>query len=326
MSVPVPPSSTTADHARRRAATTSIVVNVCLFGLKATVGVLTGSVALWASAADSLLDLMASVFAYVGVRVGGRPPDDTHSYGHAKFESLSSLVQLAMLFVTVGVIGAEAWGRLFGEPSIQTPLAGVAVIAVALVVDLWISRLLTRTARETGGSHALEADALHFTTDVWSNAAVILGLLAVRFGFPLGDPLAAFVVAALVAFTAVELLRTTVGTLTDRAPDPEVVARLHEAIASLPEVIAHHTLRARHVGQHITMDVCIEVDPTLDLHTAHDLSHVLQELLREAVPEVSDAVIHVEPAGHPPHQDTAHHSHGYHALPRPPERTDDGPR
>lgn len=304
------------DRARRRAAGTSIAVNIGLFVVKAVVGVATGSIALWASAADSLLDLSASVFAYVGVRVGGRPPDATHSYGHEKFESLSSLVQLAMLFVTVGIIVGEAWGRLFGEPSIRTPLAGVAVIVVSMVVDLWMSRRLSRTASETGGSQALEADALHFATDVWSNIAVIVGLLAVRAGFPLGDPLAGFVVAALVAVTAVGLLRQTIGALTDRAPAPEVVERLHGAIRSLPEIRDHHTLRARQVGQRIYLDVCIEVDPTLDLHTSHDLSHALQRTLREVVPEVADAIIHVEPAGHPAHQDDAHHSHGYDALSR----------
>lgn len=331
--MPAPPTTeVTAPRARRRAATTSIGVNVGLFALKAVVGVLTGSIALWASAADSLLDLTASVFAYLGVRMGDRPPDQTHAYGHQKFESLSSLVQLAMLFITVGIIAAEAWGRLFGEPSIQTPLAGVLVIVVALVVDLWVSRLLSRTAAETGGSHALEADALHFATDVWSNVAVIVGLLAVRAGFPLGDPLAAIVVAILVAVTAIGMLRHTVGALTDEAPDAEVVARLHRVIASLPEIHDHHTLRARQVGQRITMDVCIEVDPELDLHTAHDISHALQALLREAVPEVSDAMIHVEPADHPTHQDEAHHSDGYDALPHPEavhpptEDTADGPR
>ena len=307
-------TGTGADRARRRAAATSIGVNVGLFGLKAVVGVLTGSLALWASAADSLLDLTASVFAYVGVRVGSRPPDDTHAYGHEKFESLSSLVQLAMLFVTVGVIATEAWGRLFGAPVVETPLAGVAVIVVSLAVDLWVSRLLSRTAEETGGSQALEADALHFATDVWSNLAVIVGLVAVRLGLPVADPIAAFVVAVLVAVTAVGLLRQTLAALTDHAPDAEVVGRLHGAIEALPEVVDHHTLRARQVGQRIYLDVCVEVDPTLDLHTAHDLSHVLQRHLREAVPQVADAVIHVEPADHPIHQDADHHAHGFDAL------------
>lgn len=324
MAASSPPDSD-APRVRRRAAATSIGVNVGLFGLKAVVGTLTGSIALWASAADSLLDLTASVFAYAGVRMGDRPPDVTHAYGHHKFESLSSLVQLAMLFITVGIIAAEAWGRLFGEPAVETPLAGVVVILVALVVDLWVSRMLSRTAAETGGSHALEADALHFATDVWSNLAVIVGLLTVRLGFPLGDPLAAFVVATLVAVTAVGMLRHTVGALTDQAPDADVVAALRRVIMSLPEIRDHHTLRARQVGQRITMDVCIEVDPELDLHTAHDISHALQAMLREAVPEVSDAIIHVEPAGHPAHQDEAHHSHGYDALAQSSEDTADGP-
>lgn len=312
----------TADHAsdavvaraKRRAATASIVVNVGLLVMKVTVGLLTGSIALWASAADSLLDLSASVFAFVGVHVGARPPDETHAYGHEKFEAVSSLVQLAMLFITVGVIASEAWQRLVGEPSVETPLAGVVVILVALAVDLWISRYLARTARESGGSLALEADALHFATDVWSNIAVIIGLLAVRFGAPIGDPLAAMVVAALVAVTAISLTRNTLGVLTDRAPDEDVILALNAAIRELPDVVDHHTLRARMVGSRIFLDVCVEVDPEMTFAESHDLSHELQDRLREAVPAVADAVIHVEPADHPHHQDHAHHRHGYDVL------------
>ncbi|MBW3620534.1 MAG: cation diffusion facilitator family transporter [Actinobacteria bacterium] len=301
---------------KRRTASLSIAVNVLLLALKAVVGVMTGSVALWASAADSLLDLTASTFAYIGVRVGSRPPDDTHAYGHEKFESLSSLVQLGLLFVTVGVITAEAWDRLRGQPGVETPAYGIAVIVLSLAIDVWISRRLQRVARETG-SQALRADALHFSTDVWSNVAVLVGLAAVASGVPLGDPLAAFVVAALVAVTAFELLRDTAGVLTDAAPEPEVVRRLDEAIASFPDVRDHHTLRARIVGARIFLDVCVELDPSLTFQRAHDLSHEMQETLRAAVPEVADAVIHFEPAGHPRAQDAAHHAHGFGALSPP---------
>lgn len=314
------PRRTTAtpsdDDARRRhgAALSSILVNVVLLAAKVVVGLWTGSIALWASAADSFLDLTASSFAYAGVRIGARPPDRTHAYGHGKFESLSSLVQLGLLFVTVGVIAYEAWQRLIGEPSVRTPLAGVALIAVSLLVDLWISRRLTRVARETGGSEALEADALHFATDVWSNLAVIVGLLAVRFGFPLGDPLAAIAVALLVAVTAWGLLQHTTGSLTDTAPDPDVVARMVAVIESFDEVETYHTLRARRVGSRIFLDLCVELDPTLTFARAHDVSHELQDRLQESVPEIADAVIHFEPAGHPAHQDRAHHDHGFDAL------------
>lgn len=311
--------------AKRRVAATSIGVNIFLLALKVAVGILTGSVALWASAADSLLDLTASSFAYIGVRVGSRPPDGTHAYGHEKFESLSSLVQLGILFLTVGVIAAEAFDRLGGTSEVRSPGAGIAVIAVSLVIDLWISRRLKRVAKETGGSQALEADALHFATDVWSNIAVIIGLIAVSTGFSLGDPIAAFIVALLVAVTALALLRDTAGVLTDAAPDEDTIRLMHRTITAFPEVEDHHTLRARMVGSRIFLDVCVELDADLSFHRAHDITHEMQEALRTAVPAVADAVIHFEPAGHPEHQDTAHHSHGFDALAlEPPELDPDG--
>ncbi len=313
-----PPLELSADaRAKRSAALTSIGVNIFLLTLKAIVGVMTGSVALWASAADSLLDLTASSFAYFGVRVGSRPPDDSHAYGHEKFESLSSLIQLALLFVTVGVIASEAWDRLGGDASVTTPLYGIAVIVVSLFVDFWISRKLHRVADETGGSQALKADALHFAADVWSNIAVIIGLLAVRFGQPLGDPIAAFVVATVVVITAIGLLRDTAVVLTDGAPEPAVVDRMHRVIAEFEDVVDHHTLRARLVGSKIFLDVCVELDPDLTFQKAHDLSHHLNDALRHEVPDIEDAVIHFEPAGHPSHQDEAHHSHGFDALTKP---------
>lgn len=306
-------------RAKRGVALLSIGVNVFLLALKAVVGFLTGSIALFASAADSLLDLTASSFAYVGVRVGSRPPDDTHPYGHAKFESLSSLVQLGLLFVTVGIVAWEAVGRIGATDVVETPLYGVAVIGVALVVDLWISRRLHRVAEESGGSQALEADALHFAADVWSNIAVIIGLLAVRGGFELGDPIAALVVAGVVAVTAVGLLRATAVVLTDGAPDEEVVATINTVLDDFPDIESHHTLRARLIGSRIFLDVCVELDPDLSFQRAHDLSHELADALRRAVPEIEDTVIHYEPVGHPEHQDRDHHSHGFDVLSPGPE-------
>lgn len=313
------PSATPADpgsaeRSKRHAAALSIVVNVGLLALKVVVGVVTGSVALWASAADSLLDLTASGFAYLGVRMGSKPPDDSHPYGHEKLESLSSLVQLSLLFVTVGIIVVEAGQRLAEGAAVSTPLAGVAVIAVSMVVDLWISRRLRRVAAATGGSQALEADALHFATDVWSNVAVIVGLLATRAGFPVGDPIAAFVVAVLVASTAIGLLRDVTRSLTDRAPDARVVERLTTTLGGFEEVRGFHTLRARMVASRIHLDVCVELDPDLTFRRSHDLSHELAAALHDAVPALADVMIHTEPADHPVHQDRDHHARGYDAL------------
>jgi cation diffusion facilitator family transporter len=306
------------NQAKRSAALTSIGVNIFLLTLKTVVGVMTGSVALWASAADSLLDLSASTFAYFGVRVGARPPDDTHAYGHAKFESLSSLVQLSLLFVTVGVIASEAFQRLGNETSVKTPMYGIAVIVISLFIDFWISRKLSRVAKESGGSQALEADALHFAADVYSNIAVIIGLIAVNSGFLLGDPLAALFVAGVVGFTAIGLLRKTAAVLTDGAPAEEAITAIRDVLENYPAIDDHHTLRARLIGSQIYLDVCIELDPELSFTAAHDLTHELADALRAAVPEIADTVIHYEPTGHPTHQDEAHHAHGFDALTRTP--------
>lgn len=296
-----------------KAALTSVAVNVGLLTVKSAVALLTGSVALWASAADSLLDLTASGFALLGVTVAARPPDDTHAYGHDKFESMSSLVQLGLLLAAVAGIATASFRRFGGLPTVVLPAAGVAVVVFSLLVDAWVARRLLRAADATGGSQALEADALHFSSDLLSNVAVIVGLVAAGAGYPVADPVAGLVVAAVVTVTAVGLLRRTVRALTDRAPDETVVRRIDEVLTSFDRVHAYHTLRARLVGRRIFLDVCVELDPDLTFRRAHDLAHEMQDALHAAVPAIADAVIHYEPVGHPPHQDR-HHDHGMHAL------------
>lgn len=313
------PSSTSWDSGerrsvrRRRVAAVAVAANVALLALKAGAGLVTGSLALLASAADSLIDLIAAGVAYLGVRFGGMEPDHTHAYGHDKFESLSGLVQLAILLVTVLVIVVNAVDRLGNPQAVSRPLIGVPVMVVTMVVAWWLSRRLYRVAGDTGGSQALEADALHLAADVWSYAAVIVGLVAVRLGIPVADPLTAFAVAAWIVISAVPMLRETTGVLLDRAPDQEVITRLQAAIQSMDEVVDHHTLRARLVGKQIFLDVVVELTPELTFREAHEVSHRLQDALRAAEPRVADAVIHCEPADHEPHHDR-HHHHGFDAL------------
>ncbi len=282
---------------KRRAATFSILVNVLLLSLKLVVGVATGSLGILAEVAHSLLDLVASGFAYLGVRGAGMPADEEHPYGHEKYENFSSLIQTVLLGITCIWIFYEAGQRLLIGFSLELGNAlyyAVAVMAVAIVADFAISRYLFRSAR-TFGSSALEADAYHFSTDMYSSIAVLAGLVAATFGYFLIDPLAAIVVAVIMLVTSLRLGRRTTRVLLDGAPPKEITTRIAEVVRNDPHVTGYHDLRARQAGNSLFVDVSVHVKSNLSLEEAHSIVHELDRAIKRRVPNVKESVIHIEP-------------------------------
>src|SRR6185369_11680443 len=204
---------------KERVALTSIAASGGLTIAKTAVGLLSGSLALLSEAAHSALDFAATVMTWYAVRISGKPADEEHHYGHGKVESVSALIETGLLFVLSAVVIYEAVKRLIGLEghAAEATLAAFAVITVSIVVDFMRARLLYRVARDTA-SEALEADALHFGSDMWSSFAVLIGLGGVAFGFPWADSAAAVIVALLVCLAGWRLGRRTIDTLTDTAP------------------------------------------------------------------------------------------------------------
>src|SRR5580704_14732793 len=197
----------------------SVLASAGLTVAKAVVGVLTGSLAILSEAAHSLIDLGATVMTYFAVRISGKPADREHHYGHGKVESVTALAETAMLFVLSGVVIFEALKRLIRaeHAAVEASLAAFAVIAGSVVVDFFRARLLSRVARQTS-SQALEADALHFGSDMWSSLAVLAGLGGVALGYNWADAAAALVVALFVCLAGWRLGKRTIDALTDGAP------------------------------------------------------------------------------------------------------------
>src|SRR5450759_3865399 len=173
---------TTEDREKRSAALSSLVAALGMTSMKTIVGLLTGSLGILAEAAHSALDLVAALMTYIAVRISGKPPDRTHLYGHGKVENLSALLETLLLFVTCGWIIREALHRLFSHKvEVEVTVWSFVVMVTSIVIDYSRSRLLARTAKKYN-SQALEADALHFKTDVWSSSVVIVGLACVKLG------------------------------------------------------------------------------------------------------------------------------------------------
>jgi cation diffusion facilitator family transporter len=250
---------------KEQVALTSIAASAAMTIAKGVVGVLTGSLAILSEAGHSLIDLGATVMTYGAVRISGKPADKEHNYGHGKVESVSALAETALLFVLSGVVIWAALKRLI-EHDDHIVLANAwafGVIALSMAVDFFRARALSRTAKQTR-SEALEADALHFSSDLWASFAVLIGLGGVRFGLWWADSAAALVVALLVCFAGWRLGRRTIDTLTDTAPAG--AAEKFTAIAvNVPGVVAVNHVRARAVGDKTFIDLVVAVSRTLPL-------------------------------------------------------------
>ncbi|MBN8965509.1 MAG: cation transporter [Rhizobiales bacterium] len=200
---------------KERVALSSIAASGGLTLAKGVVGVLTGSLAILSEAAHSLIDFAATLMTYFAVRISGKPADEEHHYGHGKVESVAALAETALLFALSAVVIWEAGDRLLskGQHMVEATIAAFAVIIASIVIDFFRARLLYRVAKETA-SEALEADALHFGSDMWSSLAVLVGLGGVALGWQWADSAAALIVAVLVCVAGYRLGRRTIETLT----------------------------------------------------------------------------------------------------------------
>ena len=275
---------------KEQVALTSIAASAGLTIAKAVVGYATGSLAILSEAGHSLIDFGATVMTYVAVRVSGRPADEQHHYGHGKIESISALAETALLFLLSGIVIWEAGRRLLAHSGhvVEATAWAFGVILVSIVVDFFRSRALSRTARETS-SHALEADALHFSSDLWASLAVLIGLVGVRLGYWWADSAAALAVAVLVCVAGWRLGRRTIDTLIDVAP--EGAARTITAIAAkVAGVVKVGQVRARAVGETTFIDLAVGVSRTLPIDRVNAIKDEVAAAIRRQMPGAEPTV------------------------------------
>ncbi len=291
------------DHERekRAAALNSVLSAVALTSTKVIVGVLTGSLGILAEAAHSGLDLVAAFMTFLAVKFASVPPDQTHLYGHGKVENLSALFETLLLLLTCVWIIYEAAHRLFYKAvDVEVTFWSFAVMALSIVVDVSRSRMLYRVARKYN-SQALEADALHFSTDIWSSAVVILGLASVKVGewkprlavLKEADAVAALVVALIVVYVSLQLGQRTVQALLDAAPKG-METRIKKAVEAIPGVLDCHNIRFRYSGPRLFVDVHVLADGRQSLSSAHALADLVEAGIQEIAPD-ADVTVHPEP-------------------------------
>jgi cation diffusion facilitator family transporter len=276
------------------AASLSIGVNITLFISKVVAAVLTGSIGLYAESAHSVFDLVASVLAYLGIKKAGEPEDHTHHFGHEKFENLSSLLQALLITGTAFIVLFEAYQKLQAPGGVESSEIGIILMLISIPVTLFTSRYLGKIAREEGSS-ALEADSAHFTTDVISSVSVLMGLVLVKLGYPIGDPLAAMVVGLVMLYISIELMLHSFFVFMDFSPDKKTMNEIRGIMVSEKRITRFHKLRARIAGSRILVDVHIHVPHDMPIEKAHMISHELEGRIIREVPRVKEVSIHIEP-------------------------------
>jgi len=265
------------DHTvKSRVAAISIFASAGMAAAKFAVGIAIGSLALISEALHSSVDVVATVITWLVVRVSDRPADDEHHYGHGKFESLSALGVIAMLYVLAGGILVESYSRLReGAPPPTISAIPFIVLLIDIAVNFWRARALHRTARDTK-SQALAADALHFASDVLGSIAVIAGLALSGLGYAWGDAAAAIGVAVMIAMLGLRLARSTVETLLDRAPQG-ASQKAKAAISAVPGVVDVERLRVRMVGSTHFIDAIVQVPRTYPIDRIDEIKRKAQD-------------------------------------------------
>jgi cation diffusion facilitator family transporter len=285
---------------KQSVALSSVLAACLLTGMKIVVGITTGSLGILSEAAHSGLDLIAAIVTYLSVRVSDRPADSHHHFGHGKIEHLSAFLETALLLLTCGWIMFEAVRRLFfSAVHVEPSVWAFGVMLISIAIDTFRSRALFRVARKYN-SQALEADALHFSTDVYSSSVVILGLILVyvadRQDLPWlqhADPVAALVVAGIVVYISVQLGKKTVDALVDAAPG-DTQARIAEAVARVPGVLRADRIRVRQSGGRLFVDLRLTLESNIPFEHAQSVVELVESDIHEMFP-AADVVVHALP-------------------------------
>lgn len=285
---------------KQSVALASVLAAALLTTLKVGVGLLTGSLGIMSEAAHSGLDFVAAVVTYFSVRWADKPADTTHPFGHGKIEHLSAFVETALLLATCAWIIFEAIRRLFFlQVHVEPSVWAFGVLFISMTLDTFRSRALFRVARKYN-SQALEADALHFSTDVYSSSVVVLGLILVYVAeqkkiawLRNADPIAALVVAGIVIYISMRLGKRTVDALVDAAPEG-TPARIAEVVSRVPGVVAQERIRVRQSGERLFVDLRLRLESNIPFEHAQSLVDLVEARVRELFPS-ADVVIHAAP-------------------------------
>lgn len=272
----------------------SVISNTILVLTKLIIGIVTGSVSILAEGIHSGIDLIAAVIAFFAVRVADRPPDETHAYGHGKYENISGTVEALLIILAAIYIGFEAVQKFIHGGVLAQLDMGLVVMFISATLNWFVSGQLFKVAKQTD-SIALEADGHHLRLDVYTSLGVFVGLLIVRItGWVIVDQILALAVALWIGWVGIQISGKAVGPLLDQQLPLDEVERIVTIIDSDKRIVGYHKLRTRKAGAHRYVDVHLLVPSVMNVTEAHDLAEEIEDQIRGEFHNTS-VVTHVEP-------------------------------
>ena len=279
-----------------RVAIAAVGVASVLVIMKTVAYIVTDSIAMMASLADSALDVFTSFVNLLAIRHALTPADREHRFGHGKAEPLAGLGQGAFIAGSAAFLVIESVSRLVAPHPIEYPLVGLAVMGVSIATTI-ILIVAQRMVIARTGSIAVGADSMHYVGDVVTNAGVVLGIiLSTEFGFLIADPIIGIAVAAILAWSAIHVFRQSYDQLMDRELPDSDRSRIKDVVLRHGEVKSMHDLRTRSAGINTFIQLHIELDPQINLLKAHEISDAVEADLMAAFPR-AEVIIHQDPAG-----------------------------
>lgn len=277
---------------KAKTARLSILSNTLLIIMKFTVGIISGSVSILSEAIHSMMDLVAAVIAFFSVRVSDTPPDKGHPYGHGKFENLSGVLEAILILVAAGWIVYEAIKKMSNSQPVESIGLGSLVMFISAGINIFVSRKLYKVAKETD-SVALEADALHLKTDVYTSLGVGFGLLLIWITkLHYLDPIIAILVALLILKEAYQLLSRAFAPLLDSSWNKGDLTDLENSLLKMG--VKYHDLKTRRAGSYMFADFHLEMSPDVPLAEVHRYCDEIEEKLKKELPNLR-ITIHAEP-------------------------------
>lgn len=270
----------------------TLAANEAVAVAKIAWGYVSGSIGMVSDGFHSMFDGVTNVVGLVGIWIASHPPDREHPYGHKKFETLFTMLVSGMIFLTCYEILGRAYRSLTESVEVEAGAGSFLIMAVTMAVNFRVMSYEGKKGRELG-SQFLLADAMHTKSNLLSSGGVVLGLVFTRMGYPGADAVAGLLVAVFIAKIGYDILRGASGVLVDTVCIDS--AAIHRVVMSVKGVKDCHKIRTRGTLHHVYVDLHIKLDPGINLKEAHELTHTVQDRIKQEFKEVADIVVHTEP-------------------------------
>lgn len=279
----------------RKASFVAIFGNIFLTVFNFLVGFLSGSTALVAEGAHTLSDVITSILAYVGFRIGMKPADEEHHYGHGRAEPIVGLIIVVFLGVVAFEILLEAYDKLMLGENLAAPDLTAAIMAlIGIFINYAMTTYLIKTGKKIN-SPVIIADGRHQSVDIFSCAAILVGVIGARLGFTILDPLVAIFIAIMVIKTAFQVARDNVNAIMGKLPNPNLVEDLKSTVLSLEDVKGVHDVKINNMGPYASAELHIELDKNLNLQESHQIAHKVEELIINNIESIKMVSVHTCP-------------------------------